>query len=196
MRHVKFDSTVSSMVVASQGMNAYNRYKQGDDLCQTNGHFSLNLRKKHVDDIDRLLALSPGNTVGWIGCGDGRELFSMAMRYPCVRFQAYDINELALQVARRVLRELALQNVVLIFGDFLTSQPTPKFTHVYSTAISGPELYRSLEVSCTKRLCMLETMWMDGRELADDIACVKLSGSGEQRLLRCRAYGKVCEDET
>lgn len=158
--------------------SAYRYYTREDGLCQTNGYFSLNLREKCLDSIDRLLQLSDGMRVGWVGCGDGREMLSMALRYKNVSFHGYDINEAAIRIATRVLGATGLTNVSLHNCDFMTI--SEEFTHVYSTAIAGPELYAHLANSCTIRICVLGGMLMGETYMKET---VRLSGSGEQRQL-------------
>ena len=161
-------------------MSVYRYYSREDGLCQTNGHFSLNLREGCLNAIDELLALTPGNTVGWVGCGDGRELLSIATRYPDVSFFGYEINDAALNIAKRVLKTVQLSNVTLYHCDFTTKSDI--YTHIYSTALSGPKLYDHLRHACTHRLCMLDKMWTD-KNLLFDRQSVRISGSGERRRL-------------
>ena len=167
--------------------SVYRMYTRDDELCQTNGCFSLNLREGALPEIDRLLDLQSGNTVGWVGCGDGRELLSFAKRYPDVHFDGYDINACALSIAYRVVTSLGLKNVTLRHRDFTTTVfDTPPYTHVYSTALSGPVLYERLRNSCTRRLCMLDRMWLEKKN-GHAVASVRISGSGEQRELWAKA---------
>lgn len=156
-------------------------YTRNDDLCQTNGHFSLNLREAYLPEIDRLLALRSGDSVGWVGCGDARELLSLAKRYPDVSFEGFDVNECALSVAHRVVASLGLQNVSLRHCDFTATEGL-RYTHVYSTALAGARLYAHLRTACTQRLCMLDRMWLETKD-GHAVASVKISGSGEQREL-------------
>lgn len=165
-------------------MSAYKYYTREDALCQTNGYFSLNLRPKCVDSIDRLLQLSDEKKVGWVGCGDGREMLSIATRYENVSFHGYDINESALHIARRVMNMLGITNVSLQHRDFMTVSDS--FTHIYSTAIVGPEFYAHLVNCCTQRIVWLDVMqtFVNGES---DRETVRLSGSGEQRqLIACK----------
>lgn len=163
--------------------SVYRMYTRDDELCQTNGHFSLNLREAALPEIDRLLALQPGDSVGWVGCGDARELLSFANRYPDVNFEGFDVNECALSVAHRVVASLGLKNVFLCHRDFTaTAFETPCYTHVYSTALSGPRLYAHLRNACTRRLCMLDRMWSEKKD-GHAVASVRISGSGERREL-------------
>lgn len=161
-------------------MHVYKKYNREDELCQTNGHFSLNLTLQSVNKIKKLLELDENSTVGWIGCGDGRELFCIASEYPQIQFEAFDINASAILIANRVLSELSLKNVKLHHMNVM--QNTKQYTHVYSTAISGPELYAHLHKICTFRLCMLRHMW-DTIPVEAQTEFVKISGSGEQRQL-------------
>ncbi len=137
-------------------MSVYRYYTREDGLCQTNGYFSLDLREKYLDTIERLLRLSDGKKVGWVGCGDGREMLSIAIRYKTVSFHGYDINESALKIAKRVLDAVGATNVTLHNCDSMTISDC--FTHIYSTAIAGPELYAHLANSCTNRICVLDVM--------------------------------------
>ena len=164
----------------SMRVDVYKKYSREDALCQTNGYFSLNLRKSSVPEIVRLLELREGDTVGWIGCGDARELLEVAQQFPLVRFRGIDHNETAIRIARRVLSQIGLHNVRLdclnALDDFAT------YSHVFSTAIYGDELNRHLHRICTKRLCLLASMWIVAPE-DFEAATVRLSGSGEQRQL-------------
>ena len=78
--------------------SAYGMYTREDELCQTNGHFSLHLRKSAVAKIEELLRLEADARVGWVGCGDGRELLSIALRHPHpdVAFDGYEVNPQAM----------------------------------------------------------------------------------------------------
>lgn len=165
--------------------SVYRLYGRDDCLCQSNGYFSLNLRQGALHEIDRLLELRPGDRVGWVGCGDGRELLSLAGYHPGVRFEGYEINEAALRVASRVLTTLGLQNVSLFYRDFITVANDVQYTHVYSTALAGPMLYDRLRLACTQRLCMLDKMWTVKKGREHNVATVRIAGSGEQRALWC-----------
>jgi hypothetical protein len=169
--------------------SAYRRYTREDDLCQTNGHFSLNLREGSLDVIDEMLQLDDASSetleVAWVGCGDGRELLSIASRHPSATFWGYDVNAAALAVAARVLRAMDLRNVQLEHADFTTVRRA--FTHVYSTALAGAPLYEHLFDCCTRRICVLDKMWRADRSRATQRRTVRLSGSGEQRQLWCGA---------
>lgn len=173
--------------------SVYGRYNRADALCQTNGYFSLNLREGALWEIHRLMDLKDGDTVGWIGAGDGRELLSLARCHTGVRFDGYEINRAAFDVARRVLREARLENVRLHYQDFASVSPDTVYTHVYSTALSGPELYGRLRLACTRRLCMLDRMWMTRPPNAHDAASVRISGSGERRRLVCAPIHNVSD---
>lgn len=168
--------------------SVYASYSRHDTLCQTNGYFSLNLREGALWEIHRLLDLKDGDTVGWIGTGDGRELLSLAKCHVGVRFEGYEINEAAFDVACRVLKTLDLPNVSLRRQDFMSTSAAIEYTHVYSTALSGPDLYERLRLACTQKLCMLERMWMPP-PAAHDTASVRISGSGERRRLLCACVG-------
>ena len=167
-------------------MSAYGMFTREDELCQTNGHFSLNLRKSAVAKIEELLGLEAGARVGWVGCGDGRELLSIALQHPDVAFDGYEINPQAIAIARRVAREAKIVNVVFHETDFaVVSLPQP-YTHVYSTAISGRRLYARLRDATDGLLCVLRTMWQKEWGTTNlRVATVHLSGSGEQRQLCC-----------
>lgn len=161
-------------------MSVYGRYTRADELCQTNGHFSLNLRQGALGAIDRLLALDENSTVAWVGFGDGRELLSMAKRYPGARFVGWEVNGAAVAIARRVFAAEELTNVELRARAFETGEV---FTHLYSTALSGPALYASMH-ACARRRCMLSTMWPSRPEGCAS-AVVRLAGSGMRRTLWC-----------
>lgn len=172
--------------------SVYRMYTRDDELCQTNGCFSLNLREAALPEIDRLLALHPGDSVGWVGCGDARELLSFAKRYPHVDFEGFDVNECALAVAHRVVASLDLKNVSLFHRDFTTTIfETPRYTHVYSTALAGPQLYAHLRKACTRRLCMLDRMWLEKKN-KHAVASVRISGSGERRELWAKTIDPNC----
>ena len=161
-------------------MNVYSLYKREDNLCQTNGYFSLNVRQSNIPQIVKLLQLNDDSTVGWIGCGDGREVLSVCQQYPNIKFSAIDHNEAAIAIAKRVLSQLELKNIEFKCGNALDDNST--FSHVYSTAIYGPELYEHLKSITTERLCMLKHMWgvIPSTHLRD---VVRLSGSGESKTL-------------
>ena len=162
-------------------MNIYAFYTREDSLCQSNGFFSLNLRKGSINSIIELLNLKKDDKVGWVGFGDGRELFSVAYMHPDVIFMGFEINPVACAVAQRVLNQIGLKNVILFEQDIMSIN-THMFTHIYSTAIGGLHLYNHLHTLCTHRICMLKEMWS---EIPNDaiIKTVFLSGSGERRQL-------------
>lgn len=167
-------------------MTLYNRYNKDDELCQTTGYFSLNLRKGAVQTIAQLLDLDAASTVGWIGCGDGRELLSIAKEYPNAQFDAFEINEAALRIAQRVANAENLANVHFHHMDFLRFPDHKQFSHLYSTAISGQDLYQKLFRACSHKICVLREMWQAGHGFAKkNVASVRIMGSGEQRQLVC-----------
>lgn len=168
--------------------HVYGRYSREDALCQSNGYFSLNLRPAAVERIVELLQLRRGASVAWVGCGDGRELLSVARRHPDAVFDAFEINGCALDVARRVARVEGVTNVTFHHEDFLRAARRPLYTHVYSTAVAGPQLYAQLAQACSGRLCVLREMWVGGTDATElQTATVRLMGSGEQRQLVCGA---------
>lgn len=162
-------------------MNIYSLYTREDSLCQSNGFFSLNFRKSCIRAIDELLEIKENDHIGWVGFGDGRELFSIASMYPYNTFVGFEINPTAFIIAKRVLNKLQLNNVQLYEKNIMEFN-SEKFTHVYSTAISGPLLYEYLHGLCTHRLCMLKEMW---GEIPCDARFKKvfLSGSGNTKQL-------------
>lgn len=163
-------------------MSVYSRYTREDDLCQTNGYFSLNLRRRSVDAIDGLLRLTAASTLGWVGCGDGREVLSIAKRHPETQITAFEINKDALGIALRVASLENVKNVEFRNEDFLTCNGT--FSHIYSTALAGPPLYAALFSKCSMRICVFREMW--GDEVPGmEHAVVFLAGSGERRQLWC-----------
>ena len=137
--------------------DTYSIYTKEDELCQTNGYFSLNMRKSSVSVIIELLDLkncTKKDSVGWIGCGDGREMFCAAQSFPDISFTGIDINVHAIDVAIRKQQMLNIRNVTLKHEDILNSET--KYSHVFSSAIAGPKFYLHLHKICTKRLCMLK----------------------------------------
>lgn len=169
-----------------RSMAAYHMYTRADDLCQSNGYFSLYLRKGAVAKIEELLQLEAGARVGWVGCGDGRELISVALWHPNVAFDGYEVNPHAMAIARRVARQAGIDNVVFHEADFETAPLSQPFSHVYSTAISGPSLYARLHDATDGVLCVLRTMWSrDWKKTDLRVATVHIAGSGEQRQLLC-----------
>ena len=165
-------------------MKVYSYYSREDALCQTNGSFSLNLRVGSIPAISRLLSLKAGDTVGWMGCGDGRELFSIAMNHPDVQFCGIDINEHAIRIANRTLGLLNLKNVKIRCEDIMNHFDT--YSHVYSTAIGGPDLYEHVYSLSKYKLCMLREMWSP-LPATHEKETVRISGSGERRQLVCKA---------
>lgn len=165
--------------------SVYRRYSREDALVQTNGFFSLNLSANSVERIVGLLDLAANSIVAWVGCGDGREVLSVAKQFPEVEFHAFEINTDALRVARRVAMSEGLSNVAFYHQDFLEMPRGTVFSHVYSTALAGPGLYARLVEACTERLCVLHEMCPPMWRKAAAIASVRLAGSGEQRRLVC-----------
>ena len=169
-------------------MSVYKQYSRNDELCQTSGYFSLNLRKGAIPNIQKLLKLTADSVVAWVGCGDGRELLSIAKIHPDVKFIGYDINESAICIARRVMLAERLRNVTLHVVDFMCVNE--RFSHVYSTALAGSALYAHLRNACEDRLCMLKSMWMNDCPEDYQSAIVYLSGSGERKQLLCAQVQK------
>ena len=164
----------------------YSKYKREDNLCQTNGYFSLNVRKSCIQTVFNLLNLNTENdniprTIGWIGFGDGRELFCIAKHYPDFKFTGFEINEHAYNIACRVLSMLNLKNITLKLCNAIESFET--FGYIYSTAISGQVLYDHLYHMCLYKLCILKNMWSTnyGEIMESNFVC--LSGSGERRQI-------------
>lgn len=123
------------------------------------------------------------HTVLWVGCGDAREMFTVAMRHPSILFHGCDINRDALIVAERVATSLNLANVSLECVDALTMR-NKKHDCVYSTALAGVEFYHHLFTLTAMRLYILKEMschLSDGKSVRT--LKVKLSGSREQRTL-------------
>ena len=172
-------------------MALYHKYTKTDELCQTNGYFSLNLRKKAVRDIIELLELDTVATVAWVGCGDGRELLSVAKEHPETQFDAFEINEVALHIAQRVAKAEGVTNVRLHYQDFLTLSPDAQFSHVYSTAISGQKLYDKIFQASSRKVCVLKEMWSEQGFSQKKSATVYLMGSGERRQLVCGDFDHV-----
>ena len=167
-------------------MALYGRYTRDDELCQTNGYFSLNLRKGAVQKIEEMLELDESATVAWVGCGDGRELLSIAKGHPETYFDAFEINKHAIDIAQRVAQAEKLTNVRFHYIDFLTYPPEKRFTHVYSNAIAGPELYNRIFQACSQRVCVFKEMWVSGVGFSvKKSVTVHLMGSGGRRQLVC-----------
>ena len=120
------------------------------------------------------------HNVAWVGCGDGRELLSLAKKYPKVHFIGYDINTFAISIASRVMSTEGIHNVTLLNIDFMSVED--KFSHIYSTALAGPIFYAHLVKQCTCKLCMLKQMWLITPSDVE-VATVYLCGSGERRQL-------------
>ena len=114
----------------------------------------------------------------------------MALLYPAVRFVAIDVNATAIDVAVRKVQELrqtnlfgsqALQNLTLRVGD-LTCEPRGDYTHIYSTAIAGHNLYVKLRrLGAGRRLIMLREMWENDQSNDFDVATVYLCVSGGEK---------------
>ena len=160
----------------------YSLYKRDYNMCQSNGFFSINLTKKSVESIITLLDLRKSNTVCWVGFGDGRELFSIASLHPDVLFLGYEINSCDFEIANMILKNLEIPNVTIHNENALGCEQ--RFSHVYSTAIAGPELYNHLYNMTFYKLCMLESMWTSQENFEkQEKASVTLSGSNEKRQL-------------
>lgn len=170
----------------------YGLYNQEDSLCTGNGFFSLNLRPGAVMTINNLLGLAPGDRLLWVGCGNAPEVLSLAMSHPSVAFVAIDKNELAICVAEKKRRRLGLENITLRIADAML-EDHDDYTHVYSAAIAGPELYAKLQrLAGNGKLCVLRSMWTGDTGTDLRVQSVCLSGSGEQRqLLACNLHSNT-----
>jgi cyclopropane fatty-acyl-phospholipid synthase-like methyltransferase len=168
----------------------YSLYKAHESLVQTNGFFSLNLTKASVIKIMDLLDFGHDQKESclWIGCGDAREVLCMAMLYPNVHFTAVDINESAIHVAQAKFELIGLKNINIEYKDALLISEG-KYTHIYSTALAGVELYDHIVQLCPKTLCMLSSMWKHSNSSysVEKKAQVSLSGSRERKTLICRS---------
>jgi len=162
----------------------YAMYTETDRLPETNGHFSLSLRPAACPAIAELLVLTAGSRVFWGGCGTGQEVISLALAHPDVQFVAVDTNSDAISVATRKISELggSLSNLVVRLGDIM-NELRHNYSHVYSTAIIGPQLYAHLRWLASGRvLCMFKSPMWEG-EKGGNVRTVKLSGSGGQKQL-------------
>ena len=160
-------------------MHPYQCYSREDALCQTNGFFSLNLTKHSSENLVSFLKLRDGQRVLWAGCGDGRELFVMAQRFPNVSFFGCDLNKHAIRIAQRVLTHLGLANVRVCVQDVFGC--TDPYDVVYSTALAGPDYYAHVESLAQSCLYVFAEMVLD-REVWETLS-VTLSGSRERRQL-------------
>ena len=171
--------------IAMWARSVYRRYTREDALVQTNGFFSLNLSADSVQRIVDLLDLGADSIVAWVGCGDGREVLSVAKEFPEVQFHAFEVNGEALRVARRVAMSEGVSNVAFHHQDFLELPRGTLFSHVYSTALAGLPLYTRLAEAYTERLCVLHEMCPRVWRKSATVAPVRLAVSGEQRRLVC-----------
>ena len=151
--------------------------------------------------IDSILRLQKGSHVFWAGTGNAPEMLSLALAHPDVQFVGVDPNGDAMRVAQKIARRLGLANVQLTCGDAMAetnqagephtfSHIPGRYTHIYSTAISGEELhYHLAAMAAGCRLCQLDT------DLVRDVWCgveyeqsapVHFQGSGRQRRLWAR----------
>lgn len=160
-------------------MHPYQCYNREDALCQTNGSFSLNLTRNSSEKLVSFLKLCDGQRVLWAGCGDGRELFVIAQRFPNVFFFGCDLNEHAIRIAQRVLTHLGLKNVLVCVQDVFTC--TDPYDVVYSTALAGPNYYAHVASLAQTYLYVFAEMVLD-QEVCDTLP-VTLSGSRERRQL-------------
>ena len=165
-------------------------YREADRLPETDGSMGLPLRPGAVWSIQHLCDPQQGDSFLWGGCGTAPEVISMALLYPAVRFVAIDVNATAIDVAVRKVQELrqtnlfgsqALQNLTLRVGD-LTCEPRGDYTHIYSTAIAGHNLYVKLRrLGAGRRLIMLREMWENDQSNDFDVATVYLCVSGGEK---------------
>tara|TARA_Y100000748_G_scaffold276037_1_gene252159 strand:- start:21 stop:566 length:546 start_codon:yes stop_codon:yes gene_type:complete len=166
--------------------HVYKQYKWEETLVQNNGFFSLNLTKASVERIIDVLQFdkTTEEECVWIGCGDAREILAIATLYPNIKFTTMDINKDAITVAKEKLRILGLKNVSILYKNALKERK--KYTHVYSTALAGDELYQHLLKISKKNLCMLSRMWkkMEQNKFMNERKTqVCISGSGEKKTL-------------
>ena len=164
----------------------HKEYKTSENLVQNNGFFSLNWTKASVLRIIELLQLdtTQKEDCAWIGCGDAREVLSIATLYPNVQFTAMDINRDAIILAKQKLKLLKLKNIKILYKDALKERK--KYTHVYSSALAGDAFYDHLKKISKKNLCMLSRMWrnMSAEDFTNERKVqVCISGSGEKKTL-------------
>ena len=95
-------------------------------------------------------------------------------------------------VAEEKRRRLGLKNITLRITDAMLEHGDD-YTHVYSTAIAGPELYAKLRsIAGSGKLCVLRSMWIGDQGADWHMESVCLGGSGEQRqLLACNLHSNA-----
>ena len=190
----------------------YSKYSREDDMVQTSGrapalgkrvsrpqvrnaeftrdkefgYFSLNMTAGSAESLPGFMQVKTGDTVGWVGCGDGRELvIFMALLHPHSSFKGYDVNKAAVLMAQRKAAQLGCTNATFEHRDALTVHE--KFHIVFSTAIAGAALYIHLDTMVdTSRsgsvLIVLDEMSNTTITQHNSLA-VKLAGSGGQKML-------------
>jgi hypothetical protein len=149
------------------------------------GYFSLNMTAGSAESLPGFMQVKTGDTVGWVGCGDGRELIFMALLHPHSSFKGYDVNKAAVLMAQRKAAQLGCTNATFEHRDALTVHE--KFHIVFSTAIAGAALYIHLDtmVDTSRRgsvLIVLDEMSNTTITQHNSLA-VKLAGSGGQKML-------------
>ena len=151
------------------------------------GYFSLNMTAGSAEQLPDFMQVNAGDSVGWVGCGDARQLIFMALRHPYSFFEGFDVNKEAILMARRKAALLGCKNATFQHRDAL--KELKKFNLVFSTAIAGPELYIHLgnmvETFDPIRpgvLIVLDEMRTTER-IPQNSLSVKLMGSGGQKML-------------
>ena len=97
-----------------------------------------------------------------------------------------------IHVAEEKRRRLGLKNITLRITDAMLEH-RDDYTHVYSTAIAGPELYAKLRsIAGSGKLCVLRSMWIGDQGADWHMESVCLGGSGEPRqLLACNLHSNA-----
>jgi hypothetical protein len=90
----------------------------------------------------------------------------------------------AISVVKRKIAEIggSLSNLVVRLGNMM-NEPRKNYSHIYSTAVAGSQLYAHLRWLASGRiLCMFKSPMWEG-EKGGNVRTVKLSGSGGQKQL-------------
>jgi hypothetical protein len=123
--------------------------------------------------IPDLLRLEDRSVILWVGCGDAREAIGVLAARPTVVIHAIDVSGSCIAAAEAMLNRLLDDNVVPmdIVGRLILQKtsvqaltPTMRYTHIYSTAVSGISTYDSIlriymQCPTVARVCMFHTAW-------------------------------------
>jgi tetratricopeptide (TPR) repeat protein/ubiquinone/menaquinone biosynthesis C-methylase UbiE len=93
-------------------------------------------RNNFVQEVDEFTVSKEQKEILVAGCGTGRHISIVAMRYPNAKITGLDLSLTSLSYAQRKINELNLPNIELVHGDILEVEKLGKtFDHIESSGV-------------------------------------------------------------